>query len=136
MSPILLAIVLGLLFAAVAAAFFWQEARSRAEVPEYVINDVIDHVSDHLPEVPRQHIQRIVESEVFYLQGLTDADPEGFRPIAGSDAAVDFVAERALKAGFKYDRELIEIVMALEAEYLASIGAIGAPVGAEVLEDR
>ncbi|MBT8206636.1 MAG: hypothetical protein HKN07_10970 [Acidimicrobiia bacterium] len=128
MSPAIVAIILGLLFVAVAIAFFWQEAAGAEDTPEYIVTDVVAYVSERIPDLDEAHIRRIVEAEVYYLQGLVD-DPEGFRPIAGSPAAIDFVEEQALAAGFKYDRELIEVVMALEAEYLMSIGVVGTPVG-------
>lgn len=130
MNPAIVAIILGLLFVAVAVAFFWQEASGAEDAPEYIVTDVVAFVSDRIPEINPVHIKRIVEAEVFYLQGLVD-DPDGFRPIAGSPAAIEFVEKQALSAGFKYDRELIEVVMALEAEYLMSIGVVGMPVGGD-----
>lgn len=128
MSPTVLAIALGLVFVAVAIAFFWQESSDGGDDAEYVVNDVVSFVAAQIPDIGTHHVKRIVEAEVFYLQGLVD-DPDGFRPIAGSPAAMEFVAQQALKAGFKYDPQLIELVMALEAEYLVSIGAVGNPVG-------
>ena len=130
MSPAIVAIILGLLFVAVAVAFFWQEASGSEEAPEYVVTDVVAFVSERLPDINPVHIKRIVDAEVNSLQRLVD-DPEGFSPIAGSPAASDFVEKQALAAGFQDDRELIEVVMALEAEYLVSIGVVGMPVGGD-----
>ena len=46
----------------------------------------------------------------------------------GEGGAIEYIRESLLKKGFDYSPEDIAAVLAAEAEYLFSIGAVGEPV--------
>jgi hypothetical protein len=76
-------------------------------------------------------VKRVIEWEVFYLQGL--AQKSRRQPVetvaGGSDASIDYIVDRiAVVNGVTYDRGDVGEVLRLEAEYLMSIGAVGEPV--------
>lgn len=114
----------------------WQEAKRRPsyEPLEYVIEDAVKHVLAGLPaesSLRRADVRRVLEYEVFYLQGLAQQDRKNpVETVAGGhDASVDYIAaEIEAKHGVAYSPEDIEEVLRLEADYLAAIGAIGDPV--------
>ncbi len=132
------ALLIGLLLVMV-ALLVWQEARRRPsyEPLEYVVNDAVKHVLERLPDdttLGRADVRRILEWEVFYLQGL--AQEERRNPVetvaGGHHASVEYIADRIhTKHGVSYPPEEIEQVLRLEADYLAAIGAVGDPVGEE-----
>ena len=63
-----------------------------------------------------------------YLQDTLDSDPE--RPVVlGGDQAIEYVLERTARQGFDYEPAIVGEVLQLQAEYMASIGAIAEPVG-------
>ncbi len=49
-------------------------------------------------------------------------------PIAGSEESVAFIIEQCRAQGREFSESDVAEVLALEAEYLADIGAIGRPV--------
>lgn len=133
----LIAVLVGaLLF--ITALVVWQEARRRPsyEPLTYVIDDAVLHVEAGLASEPdsrltRSDIRRILDWEVFYLQGLAQDDRSN--PVetvaGGSDASIEFIIERiATEHGVTYSRDEVERVLALEADYLFEIGAVGEPV--------
>lgn len=142
-GPTLVVFVGGLaaIFLLVIAALVWQEARSRTydEGVVYVIDDAIGFVGDRLPEdvarrIRRPDIQRILEWEIFYLQGLAQKKRrQPVETIAGGDeAAVSYIAGQiAEKHGVTYDAGDVAAVLRLEAEYLLEIGAVGNMVEGE-----
>jgi hypothetical protein len=134
--------VLLAVFLVIVAVMVWQEGRRRGpggEPPTYVVEDAVEHVVNGLGgrgPLRRSDVRRIIEYEVFYLQGL--AQPRRRTPVevvaGGADAAVDFIAGRIADAhGVAYAHDDIRAVLALEAEYLASIGAVGEPVDETLL---
>jgi hypothetical protein len=138
MSGVTIVIVGALLFAvllALGAIMLWQEGKSRtmAAPPTYVIEDAVDAAWEHLDEATRARItkagvRRIIEWEVFYLQGLADkkAARAGITVVAGGDArAVSYVQAQLARHGHEYAAADIAAVLEGEAWYLASIGAIG-----------
>lgn len=140
MSPVeiftFVALLVGLLLVIV-ALMVWQEARRRPsyEPLEYVVNDAVKHVADGLPEhvgLRNVDIRRILEWEVFYLQGL--AQEKRNNPVetvaGGHEASVAYIADQIhSKHGVSYSHEQIAEVLRLEADYLVAIGAVGEPVG-------
>ena len=116
----------------------WQEARRRPSYDPltYVVEDAVRHVETGLaqegqPTVPRADIRRILEWEVYYLQGLAQEDRS--KPVetvaGGHEASVDFILDQvATKHGVSYARRDVENVLRLEADYLYRIGAVGDPV--------
>ena len=130
------------LFLVIVALVVWQEAKRRPsyEPLEYVVEDAVKHVQGALPAestLTKADVRRILEYEVFYLQGLAQEDRKNpVETIAGGhDASVEFIAsEIEAKHGIAYARRDIEDVLRLEADYLVAIGAVGDPV--ELGEDE
>ena len=136
----MLLVLLGLLLVAIALAFAWQEWQAAGEAATvYGVEDSIEYVMAHLrPEtasrLKRSDVRRILEWEVRYLQ-----DPAvrfGGEPIvAGGLPAAGYAQETLARLGHAYDGPEIIEVLDLRADYLRSIGAIGAPLSAtEVAE--
>lgn len=129
------ALLVGLLLVIV-ALMVWQEARRRPsyEPLEYVVEDAVKHIQEGLPDgstLTRSDIRRILEWEVFYLQGLAQEDRRNpVETVAGGhQASIEYIAsEIEEKHGVSYPHEEIEDVLGLEADYLMAIGAVGDPV--------
>ncbi len=123
----------------IVAMLVWQEAKRRPsyEPLEYVVNDAVKHIAERLPEesaLKSADIRRILEWEVFYLQGLAQEDRKNpVETVAGGhDQSVTFIADQIhTKHGVSYPQEEIAEVLRLEADYLVAIGAVGEPVGEE-----
>jgi hypothetical protein len=123
----------------IVALIVWQEARRRPsyEPLEYVIEDAVKHVVARLPEgsgMRPADVRRILEWEVFYLQGLAQEDRKNpVETVAGGhEASVRYIAaEIEARHGSAYSHRDIEEVLRLEADYLLAIGAVGEPVGEE-----
>ena len=141
MSPAGLVTLLALLtavFLLIVAALVWQEARTRSlrADPAYVVEDAVDFILGRLESpvadrMRRTDVLRVIEWEVFYLQGLAQDDRRNpVDTIAGGDeSAVSWIIEQiAEKNGVSYPRGDIEEVLRREAEYLDSIGVVGDPV--------
>ena len=143
MSASVLALVVLLVgvFLVILALVVWQEARRRPsyEPLEYVVEDAVKHVEAGLQaegsdRLRRPDIRRILEWEVFYLQGLAQEDRKNpVETVAGGhEASVDYIADQIhSQHGVSYSHEEIEEVLRLEADYLVAIGAVGEPVGEE-----
>jgi hypothetical protein len=139
-SPSVLALI-GLLvgvFLLILALVVWQEARRRPsyEPLEYVVEDAVRHVeagllSEGKETLTRRDIRRILEWEVFYLQGLAQDDRR--HPVetvaGGHQASIEFITERiATEHGTSYAPGDVEDVLRYEADYLVRIGAVGEAV--------
>lgn len=130
----LVALLVGV-FLVILALVVWQEARRRPsyEPLEYVIDDAVKHIETGLEDegnevLGRADIRRILEWEVFYLQGLAQEDrTNSVETVAGGhDASITYITEQiALKHGVSYSREDVEAVLRHEADYLFRIGAVG-----------
>jgi hypothetical protein len=142
MSPAALVAFIGLLvgvFFLVVALFVWQEAKRRPsyEPLEYVVDDAVKHVMAGLGEgsrLNRGDVRRILEWEVFYLQGLAQKDRKNpVETVAGGhQASVEYIATQIeARHGVAYSRDDIQEVLRLEADYLMAIGAVGDPVEEE-----
>lgn len=133
------------LFLLIVAGLMWQEGRRRStgEPLDYVINDVVAFITEQLaPDVSqrigRADVQRIIEWEVFYLQGLAQKRRSTpVETVAGGDAAAVAYIGRQIAESHDviYDSADIATVLGLEAEYLVSIGAVGDPVVEQQRED-
>lgn len=141
MSPAGLITLIALLTAAfllIVAALLWQVARSGSMVtePVYAVEDAVEFISERIvpPTAERMRpadVRRVIEWEVFYLQGL--AQPRRGTPVetiaGGDERAVAWIMEQiAERNGVSYPRGDIEEVLRREAEYLVSIGVVGDPV--------
>ena len=139
-GPTLVVFVGGLaaIFLFIVAALMWQEAKSRTfdEGPVYVIDDAVTFITGRLaPDIgarlERSDVLRILEWEIYYLQGL--AQKRRATPVetvaGGVDAAVGYITSEIAETNkVTYDSSDVAAVLGIEAEYLASIGAVGAPV--------
>ena len=66
----------------------------------------------------------------FVLQGLADRKAKDLEVIAGgAPAAIEYIVVENERLGHEYTYDQVEAVLHLEARYLASIGAIGDPIG-------
>ena len=132
------AMLVGVLLVIV-AMLVWQEAKRRPsyEPLEYVVNDAVKHISERLPDdcaLKNADVRRILEWEVFYLQGLAQDDRRNpVETIAGGhELSVEYIADQIhSKHGVSYPQDDIAEVLRLEADYLVAIGAVGEPVGEE-----
>lgn len=132
-SALLLAVFLILI-----AAMLWQEAKRRSNSSQliYSVDDAVDFaLADLDPDVRgrigKAGVRRILEWEVYYLQGLADRQQAGELMVVagGHGPAVEYIAEQIHERhGVSYTTEDIRAVLAGEAEYLATIGAVGDPV--------
>ena len=143
MSPItlvMLGAVLVAVFLGVVAVLVWQEAKKQTydEGYVYVVDDAVEFIHSRLDDVNlrKSDVKRIIEYEVFYLQGL--AQKRRRTPVdvvaGGAEAAVEYIRARiADDHGVSYPLEHVQAVLELEAAYLVSIGAVGEPVEDETL---
>ncbi|MGH8923820.1 MAG: hypothetical protein ACRDWA_04115 [Acidimicrobiia bacterium] len=130
------AVLLGVLLV-VGALVLWQHAsRGRSEIT-FGMEDAVEFVLARLPDETRARVKeggvrRVLEWEVFYLQGLAQEDRRvPVETVAGAyGPAVEYIrGEISERHGLEYPEGDIEGVLALGVEYLASIGAIGEEVG-------
>ncbi len=140
MSPSILALIVLLVgvFLLILALVVWQEAKRRPsyEPLEYVVEDAVRHVeaglvSEGNQNLGRADIRRILEWEVFYLQGLAQDDRrQAVETVAGGhQASIEFIIDRiATEHGVSYAPSDVEDVLRFEADYLMRIGAVGDPV--------
>jgi hypothetical protein len=143
MAPItlvMLGAVLLAVFLAVVAAMMWQEAKKRTydEGAVYVVDDAVEYIESRLEDsrLQRADIKRIIEYEIFYLQGLAQDDRRNPVDVVagGSDASVDYITHQIAEThGVSYPWDDVRSVLAFEADYLVSIGAVGEPVEDETL---
>ena len=136
MAAIFLALGLLLLLVLIGLAFYWQGSiRLPGSAVSYGVEDSIRYITPRLSEPTRSQIgaksvRRILEWEMKFLQDSLDADPDQV-VVLGGDAAVEYVIERTARQGFQYEERIVREVLELQAEYMASIGAIAEPVADE-----
>ena len=137
-TAVMLGAVLLAVFLAVIAALMWQEAKKRTydEGAVYVVDDAVDFILERLGEsqLGRSDVKRVIEYEVFYLQGLAqDNRRNPVDVIAGGDeSAIDYITHRIAEThGVSYAWGDVRAILSHEAEYLVSIGAVGEPVDDE-----
>jgi hypothetical protein len=121
----------------VVGIMLFQEAKTRLVVaePTYVITEAVDHaISTVGPEVlgriRQAGVHRIIEWSAYYLQGLADktARRKGITVVAGGEGnAISYIRSQLMRRGHEYTEDDIAAVLATEADYLASIGALGEP---------
>ena len=137
MSPLLLGALLLALLLGLAAALVWQEAKQRT-LPEqltYVLEDAVQFVDQQVGDAGKltaEDIRRILEWEVVYLQGISPRGAGKLEPVrvGNSDDAALFILGQ-LGQPARYSEDDVRQVLAGEAAYLASIGALGAAVEGE-----
>lgn len=117
------------------ALLVWQEGKKRSfeTHPAFVVDDVLAYVADRLdPEVHQrlesEGVERIVNWELRYLQ----RDGGEGAVAGGTSQSVAYICDRIAQFhGVFYSPADVGAVLALEAEYLMTVGAIGDPVVAE-----
>jgi len=135
-----LAVALFAILLVVSALVIWQHA-SRVGAAEitFGVTDAVDFIFPRLEQevatrLGRAGVQRIVEWEIFYLQGLAQKNrSRAVVTVAGDyEPAVEYiVAEISRGHGFTYPRADVSAVLDEQVAYLASIGAIGDLAGGE-----
>ena len=135
-----LAAALIAVFLIVVAVVVWQHAdRSAPRAPTYGIQDAVEFILPRLDSevqgrLQRAGVQRVIEWEIFYLQGLAQDDRrQPVVTIAGDyQPAVDYItSEIALRHSASYSAEDVAAVLRMQVAYLAQIGAIGDEAGGE-----
>lgn len=124
----------------VVAALLWQEARTGSDGETvYVLDDAVDHVMERLgadaaTRLGRAGVGRILEWSIDEHVGRAAAAAAdgGPPPVVGSGETIEAVMERSRRElDEPYDPVDIAEVIVAEGDYLAAIGAIGAPVGGD-----
>ncbi|MGF1617178.1 MAG: hypothetical protein ACFCU2_05145 [Acidimicrobiia bacterium] len=141
MTGLALIVFIGLLvglFLVIAALVVWQESNRRPgyDPLTYVTEDAVKHVEAGLAGegkagLKRTDIRRIIEWEVFYLQGLGQKDRKNpVKTVAGGhESSVEYiVGQIEEKHGVTYTSDAVADVLRYEADYLTRIGAVGEAV--------
>jgi hypothetical protein len=138
-------LLVGILFV-ITALVVWQEAKRRPSYDPltYVIDDAVKHIEGGLAGEGKTHLSksdilRIIEWEVYYLQGLAQDDRK--TPVetvaGGHDGSVEYIVEEIReKHGVSYSHEDVADVLRYEADYLIAIGAVGDPVDPDGGDER
>jgi hypothetical protein len=119
------------LLVALAFAVAWQERRRPSErAIVYSVEESVEFIRARLAQgaaasLRTSDVRRILEWSVRHLQDPEVRSERGEPPVAGGVEAATYVQERAMAAGFAYDGDLILEVLAAQADYLRSLGAIG-----------
>jgi hypothetical protein len=134
-TAVVVAALLLAVFLVVIAAMVWQEAKRRSASGPlvYSVDDAVDFAIEDLDDEVRVRlgkagVRRILEWEVHYLQGLAESKrAKDVAVVAGGHGpAVEYIEQQiARRHGVSYDESDIRAVLAGEARYLATIGAVG-----------
>jgi hypothetical protein len=132
----LAAVLIGI-FLVVGALVLWQHASRGGNEVTFGMEDAVKFVMARLPEeakgrVKEGGVRRILEWEIYYLQGLAQEHRRvPVETVAGSyRPAVEYIRQQISQHHqLKYPESDIDGVLDLGVEYLASIGAVGDPVG-------
>ena len=135
-----LAVALFVILLTVSAVVIWQHA-SRTGLAEitFGVTDAVDFIVPRLaPDIAarlgRAGVQRIVEWEIYYLQGLAQKNrSQPVVTVAGDyEPAVQYIsAEIQRRHGVTYALADVGAVLSEQVAYLGSIGAIGHEAGGE-----
>ena len=135
-----LAVALFVILLTVSAVVIWQHA-SRTGPPEitFGVTDAVDFIVARLApdlgaRLGRAGVQRIVEWEIYYLQGLAQKNrSQPVVTVAGDyGPAVQYIsAEIQRRHGVTYPLSDVAAVLSEQVAYLEFIGAIGDEAGGE-----
>lgn len=137
MASVFLALSLLLLLILVGLAFYWQGSiRVPGSAIAYGVEDSIKYITPRLsPETDQQigakSVRRILEWEMKFMNDSLQDDHD---VVLGGDAAISYVIDQTARQGFDYSPAIVGEVLQLQAEYMASIGAIAQPVTEAELE--
>lgn len=123
------------LLLAMVAMLVWQEGRKRSfdTAPEYVVDQLLAFIRTRISDDVRDRIgtegvERIINWELRYLQ----RDGGEGAVAGGTDESIAYIIDRIDQFhGVAYPPEDVRAVLALEAEYLVTVGAVGAAVEEE-----
>jgi hypothetical protein len=128
------AILFAVVLLAVGAALVWQWARVGHREPAalYLVDEAAAFVLAALPSetadrLGEEGVASILEWSNYHSQVVVARSGVDV-PVLGGPAAVSFVLERAAASGRPCEEEDVTAVLAAEAAYLVSIGAVGEPV--------
>lgn len=132
----LVAGLLGILLL-ISALVVWQHASKNSSSATYGVEDAVAFVEGHLDASTKARlggagVRRILEFDVFYLQGLAQVDRRNpVATVAGPyGPAIQYISEQIeSRLGRSYSYLDIASVLEGEVQYLKSIGAIGDEVG-------
>lgn len=133
MAAVFFALGLLALLAVVGLAFYWQGSiRLPGSAVAYGVEDSIKYITPRLSEptqavIGQKSVRRILEWEMKFLQDSLDADSDEVIVIGG-EAATKYILDMTARQGFEYEPAIVAEVLQLQAEYMASIGAIAEPV--------
>ncbi len=141
----MLALTVGLVGAVIVMVAVWSVVKRWVSrhppdrSPVYVTNDAVKFAVGALdPEILGRlrpaGVRRILEWSIHYLQGLAvpAARRRGLRVVAGGEGnAIEYIEGQLAKRGHSYSPDDIAAVLACEAGYLATMGALGEPVREE-----
>jgi hypothetical protein len=135
-----LAVLLFAVLLAVSALVIWQHtSRTQPSEITFGVSDAVDFIFPRLaPEAAarlgRAGVQRVVEWEIFYLQGLAqERRRQPVVTVAGDyEPAVEYIVSEILRRhDVTYSAADVSAVLDGQVAYLASIGAIGEVAGGE-----
>ena len=130
------ALLLALLLLIVAAFVFQGVRRSSVnDFAEYLVPEAAEFVRERLSEralsgLDVEDVRMVLEWNLHYNQVIGPRSTTG-PMVLGSGDGLDYVLERAAESHRVLDPFDVAEVMAIEPEYLLSIGAIGGPVEGE-----
>lgn len=121
----------------ISALVVWQHAKRITASPTYGTEDAVEFVQKHLDPSTKSRlgeagIRRILEFEVFYMQGLAQENRRNpVETVAGPHRpAIDYIFDQIeSQLGRSYSLDDIASVLEIEVRYLESIGAIGDEIG-------
>lgn len=128
-GAVLLAVVL-----VIVAGFMWQAARKSpvTDHAEYFVHEAAAYVYDRLSDralhsLGPDDVLRILEWNLHFTQ-VEAPRALGHPAVIGGGDGIEYVMHRAAAAGDSIEPLDIAEVMAIETDYLVTIGAVGAPV--------
>ena len=134
MGAVAVGAVLLALFLIVVAGFVWQGSRHSVvtDRAEYVVPEAAEFVYERLSEralggLEPEIVRRVLEWNLHYTQVIGPRELDR-PPVIGGGDGIEYVMERARAVGVALDPLDIAEIMAIETDYLLSIGAIGSPV--------
>lgn len=129
--------VLLALFLIIVAGLVWQGSRNSivTDRAEYVVPEAAEFVYERLSDralggLDPETVRRVLDWNLHFTQVIGPRDLDRPLVIGGGDG-IEYVMERADAAGVALEPLDIAEIMAIETDYLLSIGAIGSPVEEE-----
>ncbi len=126
--------VLLALFLIIVAGLVWQGSRRSVvtDRAEYVVPEAAEFVYERLSDralrgLDPELVRNVLEWNLDYTQVIGPREL-GHPPVIGGGDGIEHVMERAGTAGIAIEPLDIAEIMAIETDYLLSIGAIGSPV--------